>query len=214
MFVNFFEGQCYCSFTPAIYYAIVMIIMFKGCASIFTARKQSLGQGNVFTPVCHSVHRRGGVCPPPRMCTPPDAHPPGCRPPPGMQSPPPPPDTSDTVNKRAIRVLLECILVAIAIAITIHPIEKNRNCNSVINRRCEWTSKDNWSVKSLVHQVCCSTKWKDFLQMIFHLCDLQKNRLSSDSEPIQKLSTIMSTKDPFYKPPVSPDLESMQHSST
>ena len=27
---------------------------------IFTARKQSLGQGNIFTPVCHSVHR-GGV---------------------------------------------------------------------------------------------------------------------------------------------------------
>ena len=27
---------------------------------IFTARKRSLGQGNIFTPVCHSVHR--GVC--------------------------------------------------------------------------------------------------------------------------------------------------------
>ena len=26
---------------------------------IFTARKRSLGQGNVFTPVCHSVHRGG-----------------------------------------------------------------------------------------------------------------------------------------------------------
>ena len=24
---------------------------------VFTARKQSLGQGNIFTPVCHSVHR-------------------------------------------------------------------------------------------------------------------------------------------------------------
>ena len=24
--------------------------------TIFTARKQSLGQGNIFTPVCHSVH--------------------------------------------------------------------------------------------------------------------------------------------------------------
>ena len=31
--------------------------------NIFTARKRSLGQGNVFTPVCHSVHR--GVCPTP-----------------------------------------------------------------------------------------------------------------------------------------------------
>ena len=28
---------------------------------IFTVRKRSLGQGNVFTSVCHSVHRRG-VC--------------------------------------------------------------------------------------------------------------------------------------------------------
>ena len=27
----------------------------------FTARKRSLGQGNIFAPVCHSVHR-GGVC--------------------------------------------------------------------------------------------------------------------------------------------------------
>ena len=26
---------------------------------IFTARKRSLGQGNIFTPVCHSVHRGG-----------------------------------------------------------------------------------------------------------------------------------------------------------
>ena len=34
---------------------------------VITARKRSLGQGNIFTPVCHSVHRRGvhgceGVC--------------------------------------------------------------------------------------------------------------------------------------------------------
>ena len=29
-------------------------------AIIFTARKRSLGQGNIFTPVCHSVHR--GIC--------------------------------------------------------------------------------------------------------------------------------------------------------
>ena len=27
----------------------------------FTARKRSLGQGNIFTPVCYSVHR-GGAC--------------------------------------------------------------------------------------------------------------------------------------------------------
>ena len=27
---------------------------------IITVRKRSLGQGNIFTPVCHSVHKRGG----------------------------------------------------------------------------------------------------------------------------------------------------------
>ena len=39
---------------------------------IFTARKRSLGQGNIFTPVCHSVHRGGGAwsggVPCPRGC--------------------------------------------------------------------------------------------------------------------------------------------------
>ena len=30
--------------------------------TLITARKRSLGQGNIFTPVCHSVHRGGGVC--------------------------------------------------------------------------------------------------------------------------------------------------------
>ena len=130
---------------------------------IFTARKRSLGQGNVFIPVCHSVHRgegglptpthrqtcRGWVDPPPRCRptlgrpppigrpggvgqTPLDADPPVARPggvgqtpppdadplrqspldadPPPRQSPPPPRDTS-TLNKRAVRILLECILV-------------------------------------------------------------------------------------------------------
>ena len=28
---------------------------------VFTARKRSLGQGNIFTPVCHSVHRGGST---------------------------------------------------------------------------------------------------------------------------------------------------------
>ena len=31
--------------------------------SIFTSRKRSLGQGNIFTPVCHSVHRGGHAWP-------------------------------------------------------------------------------------------------------------------------------------------------------
>ena len=32
-----------------------------GAKSIITTRKRNLGQGNIFAPVCHSVHR-GGVC--------------------------------------------------------------------------------------------------------------------------------------------------------
>ena len=32
----------------------------EGHQSIITARKRSLGQGNIFAPVCHSVHRGGG----------------------------------------------------------------------------------------------------------------------------------------------------------
>ena len=51
---------------------------FRSCQtnSIFTASKRSLRQGNVFTPVCHSVHRGRGVCP--------------THPPPGCRHPPPP----------------------------------------------------------------------------------------------------------------------------
>ena len=33
--------------------------LYQGRIDILTARKQSLGQGNVFTLVCHSVHRDG-----------------------------------------------------------------------------------------------------------------------------------------------------------
>ena len=54
---------------------------------LVTARKRSLGQGNIFTPVCHSVHR--GVClsacwdtTPPRS-----RHPPWSRSPPRSRSP-------------------------------------------------------------------------------------------------------------------------------
>ena len=56
---------------------------------IFTARKRSLGQGNIFTPVCHSVHRGGlpkcmmGYHPPdqasPRPGAPRTRHPPQTR---------------------------------------------------------------------------------------------------------------------------------------
>ena len=62
---------------------------------IITARKRSLGQGNVFTPVCHSCSQEGGwVCPTPLDADPSglgrpslDADPPGCRPPGWGRSP-------------------------------------------------------------------------------------------------------------------------------
>ena len=108
--------------------------------SLVTARKRSLGQGNIFTPVCHSVHR--GEClarytPLGTRYTPQDRYTPGTRytpwdqvHPPGPGTPPgpgPPWDQvhpsgtrytpqelcmlGDTGNKQAVRILLECILV-------------------------------------------------------------------------------------------------------
>ena len=82
-----------------------------------TARKRSFGQGNVFLhlcvilfkggrggfPVCITGNMTGGsatrgVCPT------------GCTPPPGLQ---------DTVNKRAVRILLECILIPHLLKVTV-----------------------------------------------------------------------------------------------
>ena len=131
-------------------------VIYIGCASgekyriqtgnFITARKRSLGQGNVFTPVCHFCSRGKGVCPtptprmetpwgwadlqmqtPPPRCgwlgrphgvrqTPLDADPPDVDP--QMQSPlvfgRPPLDADplpNMVNKWAVHILLECILV-------------------------------------------------------------------------------------------------------
>ena len=113
------------------------------CRYFVTARKRSLGQGNIFAPVCRSVHRGestwagtplGRYTPwqvHPGRYTPWQIHPPGRytpSPPPWAGTPPPPAGTSprqvhpregtpprnacwDTVNKRAVRILLECILV-------------------------------------------------------------------------------------------------------
>ena len=76
--------------------------------TIFTVHKRSLGQGNIFTSVCHSVHRE--ICPTSSRQTP-DADRPGCR------IPAPHPEIDgilwDTVNKRSVRILLQCFLVHI-----------------------------------------------------------------------------------------------------
>ena len=116
-----------------------------------TARKRSLGQGNIFTPICHSVRGRylvpGGVpgpggstwagtptpgpgtphwdqVPPPGDQVPPRTrYPPGPGnprdqvTPPGTRSPPELCMLGDTVNKRAVRILLECILVIVCFGI-------------------------------------------------------------------------------------------------
>ena len=97
--------------------------------------QRSCGQGNIFTPVCHSVPRGGGVCltacwdatprPPgadtlpeqtPPRTRPPQSRPPGSRQPPQTRCPPEqtPPQGSrlqHTVYERLVRILLECILV-------------------------------------------------------------------------------------------------------
>ena len=88
--------------------------------AIITARKRSLGQGNIFTPVCHSVHGGGlpqcmmGYHPPtrhpPRPGTPPGPGPPRTRHPPAQSM------LGDTVNARAVRILLECNLVCHSLA--------------------------------------------------------------------------------------------------
>ena len=79
--------------------------------------QRSCGQGNIFTPFCHSVHR--GVClsacwdiHPPEQTTPPGTRPPPDQTPPGSRHPPPPGSRlQHTVYKQPVRILLECILV-------------------------------------------------------------------------------------------------------
>ena len=101
--------------------------------------QQSCGQGNIFTPVCHSVHR--GVClsacwdtplPDPPGAEPPwprhpptrplsgadpcprTRHPPGSRPP-GADTHPPGSRLQYTVYERPVRILLECVLVYLSL---------------------------------------------------------------------------------------------------
>ena len=124
---------------------IIKIIILCFCNSsvlqyylfIITARKRSLGQGNIVISVCQEFCPQGGLpqCMlgyhPPGPVTPPGADLPS-RPPPSShlqeQSPPPPPSRHPpgsrhppaqcmlgyTVNKRAVRILLECNLVFIS----------------------------------------------------------------------------------------------------
>ena len=96
--------------------------MYGQLKRFITVHKRSLGQGNIFAPVCHSVH--GGICPIACWDIPPGPEA-GTPPPPGPEAGTPPPraDTPwdqrqvslprsrDTGNKRAVRILLQCNLV-------------------------------------------------------------------------------------------------------
>ena len=98
-----FESLFPCHFSTIFFnnttYAFLgSVIIRKTLQILVTSRKRSLGQGNIFTPVCHSVHRGGGVGTPPGPGTPPSEQ---CM-------------LGDTGNKRAVRILLECILVSIS----------------------------------------------------------------------------------------------------
>ena len=87
---------------------------------LVTARKRSLGQGNIFSSVCQEFCPQGGSAsvhagiPPPCQGDPPykaDPPPLARRPPPASQTPPAQCMLGDTVNKRAVCILLECNLV-------------------------------------------------------------------------------------------------------
>ena len=64
-FVKVTKTHSYCTpVNPTFVRHVLMKVGSKWCNScivIFATRKRSLGQGNVFTPICHSVHgMRGG----------------------------------------------------------------------------------------------------------------------------------------------------------
>ena len=90
-------------------YAICSLIIesFYLLNASFLPAATKLGQGNVFTGVCDSVHGGGeGVCL--SACF--DA-----RPPPRTRQTPPPGRRQHTVNERPVRILLECILVMLTV---------------------------------------------------------------------------------------------------
>ena len=101
------------SLVPQMKYLVRMIF-----TNDFYRPQRSCGQGNIFAPVYHSVHRRGGGIPegtevdPPGADTPLGADPPWSRHPAGADNPPPTGSRlRHTVYARPVRILLECILV-------------------------------------------------------------------------------------------------------
>ena len=78
---------------------------------LFTARKRSLGQGNVFTPVCQSFCSQGGLHPAGSASGVVGLHSESATR--GWADPPSHQILWDMVNEWAVRILLECTLVEI-----------------------------------------------------------------------------------------------------
>ena len=101
--------KCYCADLPL---QVQEFAQDDEDNDMFTAREQSLRQGNVFTLLCHYFHRGEGSL----SRGLPDKEPPPQRPrldrdPPGHSLPPPRCD-----KERMVRILLECILVFFVIS--------------------------------------------------------------------------------------------------
>ena len=115
----FFHMQLVCMYVTSLFCLSVRVLKNYFLLEACHYRPQrSCGQGYVFTRVCDSVHRRGGL--PQCMLgyhTPPGKHPSRKHPPPSgkhtlpWEAHPPGSRLRHTVNERPVRILLECILV-------------------------------------------------------------------------------------------------------
>ena len=143
-----YSSACLQNGTDGYILVALCIPFYISCTNlcIVTTRKRSLGQGNIFAPVCHSVHRGrvpGQVHPTagtppgqvhPRAGAPPgQVHPQAGTPhwagtPPWVGTPPRQVHPHPMVNARAVCILLECILVIfMATELFIHSCYKHEN---------------------------------------------------------------------------------------
>ena len=160
--------------------------VFGRMCSIVTARKRSLGQGNIFTPVCQSVHRGacvvgggaggggvcgcwGGVCGCWGVCMVARGAcvvaggcawllggMPGCRGG-GVRR-----IRRDTVNERAVRILLECILVFLAftLKLPIQTLLSVASTHSVFWRASQFQQNEYTPVWALISCHQLTSKYK------------------------------------------------------
>ena len=86
--------------------ALTVIFLQPLVSNCYYRPQRSLGQGNIFSSVCQEFCSRGGQVHP-RAGTPPSRY----THPPGQVHPPEQCMLGDTGNKRAVHILLDCILV-------------------------------------------------------------------------------------------------------